>query len=270
MNSSSKHRDPGGFTLFELVVTMAILSIILLLVLQVTETSRNAIRISEAKSNNDAFARRAFDQIGRDFSQLIVRDDARVEFKSMAGNDKIAFLANTRGLTTAADVGDRSVALVTYELIQDATLRQRLLRGSLGYKFADTAATALKLDASQNFPAISPNNLQSISNNLLRIEVEYLIRGTTGITREITPPATAENLRGLVISIVTLDDRSRRAVGVTRLPALAGKFTDAAISKNTLETWSKIRDDLAKSGYNGLPKEALQAIRCYQRTFLIP
>lgn len=270
MKYSNIHRDSGGFTLIELIVSMTILSIILLMALQVIDMSRNAIRISSAKSNNDAIARRAFDQIGRDLSQIVVREDARIEFKTIAGNDKIAFLANKRGLTAAAAVGDRSVALVSYELVHDATSGERLLRGSIGYKFADKAGDALKLDASQNFPAIPTSNLQSVSNNLIRMEIEYLIRGSTGITREINAPATSENLRGLVISIVTLDDPSLRVVDVARLPDLAGKFTDATTSKNTLETWSKIRDDLAASGLSGLPKSSLRSIHCYQRTFLIP
>ncbi len=270
MKSSRIDRGAGGFTLIELIVSMAILGIIVLMALQVIDMSRNAIRISAAKSNNDTIARRVFDQIGRDLSQMVLRDDARIEFNSKAGNDQIAFLVNKRGLSAAADVGDRPVSLISYELVHDAALGERLLRGSLGYKFADKVGDALKLDASQKFPAIPANNLQSVTNNIIRMEIEYLIRGNTGITREITAPATTQNLCGLVISIVTLDDRSLRVIEVARLPDIAGKFTDATSSKNTLETWSKIRDDLAASGLSGVPKASLRSIHCYQRTFLFP
>ncbi len=265
----SNQQDPGGFTLIELMVSMAILSIILMMAFKVVDMSRNAIRLSSAKSKNDAIARRVFDQIARDLSQLVVRADARIEFTSKAGNDKLAFLVNKRGLTVTADAGDRPVSLVTYELVHDAAAGERLLRGSVGHNFADKAGDALKLDAGMNFPAVPADNLQPISNNIIRMEVEYLVLGITGITREINAPATTDNLRGIIISIVTMDDPSLHAVDVSRLPDLAAKFTDATNSKNTLETWCKIRDDLAASGLSGLPRSSLRSIPCYQRTFLL-
>lgn len=267
---SSKRRPARGFTLMELMVTMAVLSVILVLALQVTESSRNAIRTSEGLSVNDAIARRAFDQIARDISQMIVREDARIGFKSQSGNDKLAFLTHARGLTGIEAVGERSVSLVSYELSRDTALGEQFVRGSRGHQFDDGAADSLSLDPTQPFPAIAPDNLQPVSNNIIRFEVEYLIQGPTGITREITPPDTTENLRGLVVSLVTLDDRGRKAIRPAGIPDLAEKFTDATSSKNTLETWSKTRDDLTKSGYPGVSRDVLQSIRCYQRTVLTP
>ncbi len=270
MTVSNKQDRAGGFTLMELMVTMAILTVILLMALQVTESSRNAIRVSEGRSVNDAIARRAFDQIARDLSQMIIREDARIEFKSQSGNDKVAFLTHARGLTSSEAVGERAVSLVSYELLHDNTLGEQLVRGSRGHQFDDGAAAALSLDPTKPFPVIAPDNLQPVSNNIVRFEVEYLIQRPTGITREITPPDTSENLRGLVVSLVTLDDRGRKAIRPAGIPDLAVKFTDATSTKNTLEAWTKTRDDLTKSGYPGVSKEVLQSIRCYQRTVLTP
>lgn len=260
----------AGFTLIELMVTMAILSIILGMALQVTESARNSIRISESKSIGDAIARKAMDQFKRDISQILTRPDARIEFKSQPGNDKLAFLAKTRGLTSSADVGERGVSLVTYELIDDATQGKLLQRGSRGHQFDDAAADALALDPDKPFPTIATNNLQSISRGVIRMEMEYLISGATGVTREIVAPLVSENLKGIVVTIATLDDRGRRVIRPDRIAALSANFTDAKTSENTLEAWTRIRDELASAGGQALPKEALQSIRCYQRTFLIP
>ncbi len=259
----------AGFTLIELVVSMAVLTIMLTMVLQITDSTRNAVKLTESKSNNDAIARQAFDRISRDLAQIVIRDDARIEFKSNPGNDQIAFLTHTKGFAAGGSTGDRDVSLVSYSILYDATVGEKLLRGSSGNLFADAPAAALKLDASLPFPAVSQDNLQMLSNNVIRFEVEYLIQGVTGVTQEITAPATSQNLRGLVITLVTLDDWGRRAIKPDRLESLAANFTDAATGKHTLKTWNLKRDELAKSGIAGLPKAALQSIRCYQRTFLI-
>lgn len=269
-HSSSNPSGRGGFTLIELVVTMAVLSIILMMALQVTESARMATRLAESKSSNDAIARRTFERINRDLAQMVVREDARVEFKSKAGNDEFAFLTRAKGFTAGGGVGERSVSLVSYSMVYDPTAGEKLLRGSCGHLFSEVASDALKLDASLPFPAISPDNFQTLSNNVIRLEIEYLIQGSTGVTLEITAPATTDNLRGLVITLVTLDDWGRRAIKPNRMEDLAAGFPDAARGENTLKVWSLKRDDMAKSGIPGLPKEALQSIRCYQRTFLMP
>lgn len=260
----------SGFTLIELMVTMAILTIILGMALQVTESARVSIKVSEAKSINDAIARRAFDQISRDISQMLVREDARIEFKSKAGDDQIAFLTNSRGLTDGADVGDRMVSLVSYELADDPAFGKKLLRGSRGHQFDDPASEALNLDPSKSFQPIPSDNLQAISNNIIRMEVEYLVEGVSTVTRELTPPLTSEKLKGIIVTIVTLDDRGRRAIRPERVQTLAGEFTDAVAAKNTLDRWSTIRDGLITQNSSAFSKDAVRTIRCYQRTFLIP
>lgn len=271
MNLSSP--DPvgrGGFTLIELIVTMFILSIILTMTLQITESARSTVKLTESKSSNDAIARETFDRINRDLSQLIVRNDARIEFKSKSGNDEIAFLTQSKGFTASGKIGERGVSLVSYSLLHDPTVGEKLLRGSLGHLFTNISSDALKLDENLPFPAIAPDNLQTLSNNVIRFEVEYLVLGGTGVTLDINPPITSEKLRGLVITLVTLDNRGRRAVKPGNLESLAARFPDAAVGTSTLKVWNLKRDDFAKSGIPGLPKDVLQSIRCYQRTFLIP
>ena len=269
-HASSNPSGRGGFTLIELMATMIILAIILIMAVQVTESARLATRLTESKSSNDAIARLTFERIHRDLAQMVVREDARIEFKSKAGNDAFAFLTRAKGFTDAGAEGQRDVSLVSYSLRHDATAGEKLLRGSCGHLFGEAAGASLKLDASLPFPAISTDNLQTLSTNVIRLEIEYLIQGDTGVTMETTAPATSENLRGLVITLATLDDRGRRAIKPDRLEDLVAGFPDAVRGENTLKIWSQKRDNLAKSGIPGLPKDVFQSIRCYQRTFLIP
>ena len=260
----------GGSTLIELLVAMAILTLILTLAVQVAESARTAITLTASISSNDATARLTFDRISRDLSQMVVRQDARIEFKSKPGNDAFAFLTLSKAFTAAGAVGDRGASLVSYSLVHDASVGSTLQRGSCGHLFADAAGEALKLDPNRPFPAIAPDNLQTLSNNVLRLELEYLIQGNRDVSLEVTPPANPAHLRGLVISLITLDERARRVLKPDLQADLAARFADATPGKNTLTTWSIQRDDLAKSGLPGLPKDVLRSLRCYQRTFLLP
>jgi len=98
-----------GFTLIELMVTTAILSLILVMAMQVVESARNSIRIAESKSNNDAVARQVFDRISSDISTMQAGAFARIEFNTNNGNDEIAFLSSTPGLTDKGIPGKRAI-----------------------------------------------------------------------------------------------------------------------------------------------------------------
>ncbi len=258
-----------GFTLIELIVAMVILSIILVLSLQLTGFATDSVRVSESRVFNDSAARRVFDQIGNDLSQMVVRGDARIEFESKAGNDQFSFLAAMPGLT-ATDPGNRPVSLITYAIASDAEEGERLLRGSRGHGYADSGSDSLILDPDKPFPAISQGNIDPISKNILRMEVEYLVEKTGKVEKVILPPDKLDDLRGVVISLVTVDDRSRRAIKVSRQKTVADEFGDAVTTKSTLDAWTEKRNALAVAGIPDIPKEALKNIRCYQRTFLIP
>jgi prepilin-type N-terminal cleavage/methylation domain-containing protein len=264
MNATFASRDRAGFTLIELLVTISLLSVVLLLATQVVQTARSSIRSSESRSNADAIARRVFSQIDQDLSAIVIRPDARIEFETRSGDDRIAFLTTRRGLS-ANGVGERGVSLVSY--LHDG---KDLLRGSRGHQFDDAAANALNLEPSTAFPAIPSGDQQSLSGQILRFEVEYLIKGTNTVTIETTAPKTSENLRGVIISLVALDPLGLRALDDARRRTLAAEFADAPAGGGTLERWNDRRDQLSRSGVPGIPRDVLQSIRCYQRTFLVP
>lgn len=264
MNATFPSRDRAGFTLIELLVTISLLSVVLLLATQVVQSARSSIRSSESRSNADAIARRVFSQIDQDLSAIVIRPDARIEFETRSGDDRIAFLTTRRGLS-ANGVGERGVSLVSY--LHDG---KDLLRGSRGHQFDDAAANALNLEPYTAFPAIPSGDQQSLSGQILRFEVEYLIKGTNTVTIETTAPKTSENLRGIIISLVALDPLGLRALDDARRRTLAAEFADAPSGGGTLGRWNDRRDQLSRSGVPGIPRDVVQSIRCYQRTFLVP
>lgn len=253
-----------GFTLIELLVTISLLSIVLLLATQVSQSARNSILLSESRSNADADARRIFGQIDLDLSEILIRPDARIEFETRTGDDRIAFLTGRRGYTSGA-VGERMASLVCYQ--HDG---QGLLRGSLGDQFNANSGDALNLDPSVTFPVIAPGSFQSLGSGVLRFEVEYLIKSGNAVILQTAAPRTTEDLKGIVVTLITLDPQRMRSLDATQRTALSGEFPDATDGGTTLERWNDKRDQLARSGFSRIPRDVLQSVRCYQRTFLSP
>jgi prepilin-type N-terminal cleavage/methylation domain-containing protein len=257
----------AGFTLVELLVTMAILSVILTMAFQVTESSRKAIRLSESRSSNDAIAREVFDRINRDISQMIVRKDARLELNSINNNrnDNFAFFTLNKGINSGGAVGTRNVSLVRYQI-----LNTTIVRGSNGHS---TGANTLNLISTLQHPNTPGGSLHTLSNNVLRMEVEYLVENPAAtpptITKTVTAPAHGAkgNLRGLIITIATADVKALSAIKTANHTTVANSFVDATATANTQDVWSARRNSLA---IPGVPPDALKSIRIYQRTFLLP
>ncbi len=260
--------QPRGFTLIELMATLTILTLILTMALQVVESSRNSIRVSQSRAENEGTARRVFSQLERDFAGIVVRPDVRIELDSRQGDDRLAFLTRRRGLAKSGDIGARPVSLVAYEIDRDTPQAGEFLRGSIGYQYGG-GTDAPVLDANKPFPTISGSARQTLSIDVLRLEIEYLIRRGDEVVRDSEPPKKPADLRGLVVTIATIDSQGRRAIGAGRMTGLAARFPDASPARDTLVVWSKGRDDLV-SDEKSLPREALQSIRCFQRTLLLP
>lgn len=267
-----------GFTLVELLVTMAILSVILTMAFQVTESSRRAVRLSESKSGNDAIAREVFDRINRDVSQMIVRKDARLELNSANGNDTFAFLTQNKGVN-GASVGTRNVSLIRYELTGN-----NLSRSSQGH---NVATNTLNLISTVAHPTPT-NATETLSSNVLRMEVEYLVETAGVINKTVTVPAPGPkgDLRGLIVTIATADEKALRVINRgSNLATIASRFADAVENTDPQAGWTtaKIQDEWSTADTKniwstarntlaipGIPTDALKSIRIYQRTFLIP
>jgi len=263
-----KPRAAAGFSLIELVVTMAILSIILILSTQVIESARTAVRNAEVISGSDSTARLIFTRIEEDFTSMVVRNDVRTDFESKPGNDRMSFLTRRHGFSSGSggdEIGDRRITVVQYAHTPDGGLA----RGTHGYDFQTTGEGALDLDADGRLPEIPQTHFQELSSSAFRMELEYLVQSATGITTEATAPTMQENLRGVVVTLAVLDPRSRNLLGNSRMNTLVEAFSDVSPDVSTLKNWSETRDRVATQGLPGVPAALLKSIHCYQRTYII-
>src|SRR5438270_2120330 len=119
-----------GFTLVELMVTMAILALLVLFVTSIVNSAATITTLGNKRMDADTQARQLLDRMAIDFAQMVKRDDVDFFAKgtvapksvggAMAGNDQIAFYSAVPGYYPSA--GSQSpVSLVAYRVNSNST-----------------------------------------------------------------------------------------------------------------------------------------------------
>jgi prepilin-type N-terminal cleavage/methylation domain-containing protein len=134
------HRRAGraGFTLVEILVAVAILSILVLMLGQMLTSAQQAIDVSTRHLTTDAQARLVFDRMGNDFSQMIQDDSVdHIFYKGGNGNDAMFFYSRSPGhIDDPADGVHETTSLIGYRINSNFQLER--LGKSLNW---DTAAS---------------------------------------------------------------------------------------------------------------------------------
>lgn len=210
----------AAFTLTELVVTIAVLTVLVLLVTRLVDSATTIITSSGKGIDADAEARLIFDRLQVDFSRMLRRGDVDFFGKgsaaggTMTGNDQIAFYSGVPGYysspspTATPDRNSRYPAsLVAYAVSADARGRPQLVRLAKGLVWEaaggwqDLAHLPIQLTARwptlfQTSPTTPPSDTgmadadyEVIGDSVVRFEYCYLLQptSTAGATHSLVP-----------------------------------------------------------------------------------
>jgi prepilin-type N-terminal cleavage/methylation domain-containing protein len=150
----------AGFTLLELLVSMAVMSIVILVLLQTTAASLSLWRISEGKIAAGREGRGAIQLIDQDFKSMIVPTNAALQ-PVLVGNTGFRFLTLKPGdfQDTAAEAGNvGDVCFVEYRIEDNA-----IVRGSVDSK--------LTFEALTNTPPTFPTNPANLTFHVVATNV---------------------------------------------------------------------------------------------------
>src|SRR5438552_3595728 len=96
-----------GFTLAELLVTMAVLALLVVFATSLVNSAATITTLSNKRMDSDSQARQLLDRIAVDFAQIVKRDDVDLFAKgtvppksaggAMLGNDQISFYSAVPG-----------------------------------------------------------------------------------------------------------------------------------------------------------------------------
>src|SRR5438132_8756224 len=113
-----------GFTLVELMVTMAILALLVLFVASLVNSAATITTLGNKRMDADSQARQLLDRMAVDFAQMVKRNDVSYYIKTAGntqpGNDQIAFFSHVPGYYPTPSY-QSPISLVSYRVNSDSS-----------------------------------------------------------------------------------------------------------------------------------------------------
>jgi prepilin-type N-terminal cleavage/methylation domain-containing protein len=261
-----------AFTLVELISVMALVGIILLVAMSVSNSSLDNIRQSRARIAADEIASTAFDQITLDLQQRLARNETIAQIEKNTGNDELILMSTRPGYPPPSPTGayDRRASTVQYR-VSDG----QLVQAASGCQFGSTPADAgtLKLyNTTGNLADLDATSYPflRLAPGVLRMELSAL--KSSGI---VASPGNINQSDALIVTLVVLDPARAKMLSSTQWNTIANEFTDAADVESSaapladqmlFQTWNaKLSTLLQNTSFSGIPRSVLQHVRVYQR-----
>ena len=287
-----------AFTLVEMLVSMAVLTLFLLVLAQLLNSATTITTRGNKLMNGDSQGRSVLDRMAVDFGQMMKRSDVDYYLKggtggSQTGNDQIAFYSQVPGYYPSSGAPS-PVSLVSYRVnsVSGTTAFNKLQRMGKGLLWNGVSPTSTPVvfspqTISGSWPAATNNSVDSdyevIGADVFRFEYYYLLIGQTvgGTTYSsklsYTPWDTRiaghnavagfRDVSAIGVTIAVLEPKSRVLVSDSQLDTLANQLPDFSqtMQPGDLDTqWQS-----AVNATTAVPRSAASAIRIYTRFFSI-
>ena len=261
-----------GFTLMELLVVMAVLSIFLIMTSAVTRDALDLHGATKARLVAERNAAAFLRQFDADIFQRVNRQEARARIGKHQGNDEISLVTRRQGYAILGTTADRRVSLVSYRIAQNM-----LERAASGYGFGkppERPAEKTGTLALKEIPATGPDvpadkAFQVIAPGIIRLEFSFLVREAEKRVLRAEPPPDQQQIEAVIATVAVLDPDRRRMLDAGKLGLIAAEFPDAADNALPAPKWDEVAANLSRK-LPALPRTALQQVRVYQGIFTFP
>lgn len=272
-------KSTGAFTLVEMLVSIAVLTLIVLAVSRLFNHAATLTTSGNKRMEADGQARSLLDRLAIDFAQMLRRSDVDYHLKMAAnlqpGNDQLAFYSEVPGYYPST--GSQSpISLVSYRInAQNQT--ERLGKGLLwnGVSPGNAPLVFLPLTIATSWPAATDqtadHDYEIAAANVFRFEYFYwLTNGNFSDTPWDTNAGhTAvdgmQDVAAISVAIAAIDPKSRVLLSDTQVAALVARMDDFALPMGPgalRAQWQRALD-----ATNDMPRSAITGIRIYQRSF---
>ena len=298
-------RANRGFTLVELLIAVTVLTLLVVLVARLVNSTAALTSSSTKRIDINAEVRPLFSRIGTDFAQMIKRSDVtyyvKISANPEAGNDLIAFFSTVDGYYpntgVAAEVKQPQTTVISYRI----NAQYQLERMAKSLPFAGQASptptpslvfgqanpiwstfpTATDLTAS---PTPEPD-ASVVGADVFRFEYYYLVKvdGSPSISPWASmPQVNISDVAAIVVAVAIIDPNSKKLLALgeispnANLKTVTDAMGDYAPSMGTAGLftapttgWQSVLDTLAGSS-SPLPtasRAGVRGIRLYQRIF---
>jgi hypothetical protein len=261
-----KQRDPEsiqGFTLAELVISIAVLVLLVLLFTQLLNSAATTTTLGNKRMDADSQARQLLDRMASDFDQMLKRTDISYFVKTLRNpqtaatqggnpNDQIAFFSAVPGYYSQAGYNSNA-SLVAYRLNADSSSPsynklERMGKGLALNGAYPNSIPLLFLDSTTNptttiqgvWPAaISSTGIDSdyetAGPQVFRFEYYYLLSGSPSVGTAYqlsagpwsgTDTFSVKDVAAIVVAIAVIEPKSKVLLRNDQIATLAGSLID--------------------------------------------
>jgi prepilin-type N-terminal cleavage/methylation domain-containing protein len=287
-------RSSNAFTLAELLVSVAVLTILVLIATRMINSAATVTTLGSKRMDTDSQVRPVLDRMAADFAQMIRRADVDYFVKSgdQAGNDQIAFFSMVAGYYPPT--GSQSpLSLVAYRINADTSSSsfnrmQRMGKGLIWSSVSPTPAASPLPSPNPpwiifggsptlqtNWPSATvsdPSNqnykdpdYELVAPQVFRFEYFYLLN--TGAVSDSPGAAGMQDVAAIVVTVAAIDQKTRALLTDAQVSTLSGRLKDFDVTKpihDLTTSWQAALDAVAD-----MPRVAISGIRMYQRYFYL-
>lgn len=250
-----------GSTLIELMASMAVLSVLMVILVQATGAVSKTWQKGAARVDNLTQARVVLGMIDRDVQSMVLRPDLAT-FVDETGAPACAFYSMLPGTE-----GDRRLSLVSYA-IDPATFG--LTRKDYGMDYNTRVIT---LNETTMLPDLGrPEAVkETFAAGAICFKCQFLTADGTVVNQflfDYDKPREPANTRSMVVSLLLLDNAAlAMARELNLLPTLTAKFNSSSTpGRSYVELWKETISSLPPT----FPEPVRAGLRLFERSITIP
>jgi prepilin-type N-terminal cleavage/methylation domain-containing protein len=279
--------DPArGFTLLEMLVALAVLSMVVLLLFQTIGATSSSSAMMKRRLDMDAEARSIFDRMDADITSMVIRQDVDTLFLGLPQdgsggvdrNDQFYFYSQAPGYSGSTG-GLSPLSMVGYMVTNQQLSRMAMTKGWDDLPFLTTNVSVTGFNTT-NLPQClgnATNYWHVVGPAVFRMEIGLMMKPGTvnadGSTNQVNsyaylgnpskPRHGLANVAAVVVAIGLLDPSSKAIVPPSQLSNMSALLQDCMTNGGIpLNGWET---NLTLS--NGLPPLLANRVRLYIRTF---
>jgi prepilin-type N-terminal cleavage/methylation domain-containing protein len=261
-------RGRRAFTLVELLVAVAVMTLILAMFSQMLGSVSNIWAQVKGGVDNYTAARGILDSLQVDLSRAVIRRDLGA-FCDSGGNSQLAFYTERAGLDAPAT--DRQLQLVSYSVqpIVSGSSNTTMTLQRSALQIAWTDATSLSFGTTNALPQLGnpATDDENAAQGILAMAVNF-----HNVDGSFSSTFTFGNSQAVTVSLVVLSGRANQLLSASQKTGLETKFTNAAANASSSASveslWNQVLDDTGS--WQGYPQGTAGDIHVFSRTYWLP
>jgi prepilin-type N-terminal cleavage/methylation domain-containing protein len=256
--AAKKHAPLSAFTLLELLVAMAVMSLVMIAIVAITNGTASLAQGAQNRIGGNAELRTALDRLSADLDLALIRSDLPpISINPNSENATLDFHIAASGYS-----GDRPISNVRYEI---SSSPQGLVRSIQGFGWSQNPVPFGTTNST--ISNVTPKD--EIGARIFRFDCQFLLNNGTFSSNS----SDIREAHALVVSLAAIDEQAveKMKSSADELPKLARLFPSSSTNRSAFEEWTNLlQSPNFVSNNQSIPPAILAGIQVAGRIIPLP